>query len=212
MKSFKQITEAMTPRQKAADLRQKRRDIKVKDKSNFEQPDHKVTVRVSKDGKEEVIKDTVQAKDKHDAVFTAQMKYHKMGYKVHDVSHKGIVKEEVEECPLDEDVEEIHELIEEDFVVSGDEFYENWGEPLEEAEKKGRRVQLNKPFLTPGGPKKRAVYVKNEKGNVIKVNFGDPNMRIKKNNPARRRSFRARHNCANPGPKTKARYWSCRAW
>lgn len=212
MKSFKQITEAMTPRQKAADLRQKRRDVKVKDKSNFEQPDHKVAVRVSKDGKEEVIKDTVQAKDKHDAIFTAQMKYHKMGYKVHDVSHKGIVKEEVEECPLDEDVEEIHELIEEDFVVSGDELYENWGEPLEEAEKKGRRVQLNKPFLTPGGPKKRAVYVKNEKGNVIKVNFGDPNMRIKKNNPARRKSFRARHNCANPGPKTKARYWSCRAW
>ena len=71
---------------------------------------------------------------------------------------------------------------------------------------------LNKPFLTPGGPKKRAVYVKNEKGNVVKVTFGDPNMRIKKNDPARRKSFRARHNCDNPGPKTKARYWSCKHW
>jgi hypothetical protein len=83
---------------------------------------------------------------------------------------------------------------------------------LNEAEYQGRTVKLGKPFLTPGGPKKRSVYVKNEKGNVVKVNFGDPNMRIKKNIPARRKSFRARHNCENPGPRTKARYWSCRAW
>jgi hypothetical protein len=83
---------------------------------------------------------------------------------------------------------------------------------LNEAEYRGRKVQLGKPFLTPGGPKKRSVYVKNAKGNVVKVNFGDPNMRIKKNIPARRKSFRARHNCANPGPRWKARYWSCRAW
>jgi len=71
---------------------------------------------------------------------------------------------------------------------------------------------LNKPFRTPGGPKKFSVYVKNEKGNVVKVNFGDPNMEIKRDDPARRKSFRARHNCANPGPKWKARYWSCRQW
>ena len=83
---------------------------------------------------------------------------------------------------------------------------------LNEAEYQGRKVKLGKPFLTPGGPKKRAVYVKNAKGNVVKVNFGDPNMRIKKSNPARRKSFRARHNCENPGPRWKARYWSCRAW
>lgn len=76
----------------------------------------------------------------------------------------------------------------------------------------GRNVKLNKPFRTPDGPKKMSVYVKNEKGNVVKVNFGDPNMSIKKSNPDRRRSFRARHNCDNPGPKYKARYWSCRAW
>lgn len=83
---------------------------------------------------------------------------------------------------------------------------------LEEAEYQGRKVSLGKPFLTPGGPKKRSVYVKNAKGNVVKVNFGDPNMRIKKSIPARRKSFRARHNCSNPGPRDKARYWSCRAW
>ena len=80
------------------------------------------------------------------------------------------------------------------------------------AEYQGRKVQLNKPFRTPDGPKKSSVYVKNEKGNVVKVNFGDPNMEIKKDNPARRKSFRARHNCDNPGPKWKARYWSCKAW
>jgi len=80
------------------------------------------------------------------------------------------------------------------------------------SEYQGRKVTLNKPFRTPGGPKKMSVYVKNEKGNVVKVNFGDPNMKIKKNIPSRRKSFRARHNCDNPGPKWKARYWSCKAW
>jgi hypothetical protein len=83
---------------------------------------------------------------------------------------------------------------------------------LNEAKYKGKTVTLNKPFYTPGGPKKRSVYVKNEKGNVVKVNFGDPNMKIKKSNPERRKSFRARHNCQNPGPKWKSKYWSCRAW
>jgi len=77
-------------------------------------------------------------------------------------------------------------------------------------ENKGKK--LNKPFRTPKGPKKFSVYVKNEKGNVVKVNFGDPNMEIKRDSPERRKSFRARHNCDNPGPKTKARYWSCKMW
>jgi len=84
------------------------------------------------------------------------------------------------------------------------------GETLEEAEYQGRKVTLNKPMK--GDVKKSKVYVKNAKGNVVKVNFGDPNMKIKKNIPARRKSFRARHNCDNPGPKWKARYWSCKAW
>jgi hypothetical protein len=80
------------------------------------------------------------------------------------------------------------------------------------AEYQGRKVTLNKPFRTPKGPKKFAVYTKNQSGNVVIVRFGDPNMKIKKNIPERRKSFRARHNCSNPGPKWKARYWSCKAW
>jgi hypothetical protein len=79
-----------------------------------------------------------------------------------------------------------------------------------EAEYQGRKVALGKPMA--GDVKKSKVYVKNPQGNVVKVNFGDKKMRIKKSNPNRRKSFRARHNCANPGPRHKARYWSCRAW
>lgn len=81
------------------------------------------------------------------------------------------------------------------------------------AEYQGRKVTLNKPFRTPDGPKKFAVYTKNGSGNVVIVRFGDPNMEIKKDNPARRKSFRARHKCDSaPGPKWKARYWSCKMW
>ena len=83
-------------------------------------------------------------------------------------------------------------------------------EPLDEAEYRGRKVPLGKPMR--GDIKKRKVYVRKPNGNVVKVEFGDKTMRIKKSNPKRRKSFRARHNCANPGPRWKARYWSCRAW
>ena len=102
-------------------------------------------------------------------------------------------------------------------TYDGDEFFEQYGvmwfnedEEVDEAEYQGRKVKLGKPMR--GDVKKFKVYVKNPKGNVVKVNFGDPDMKIKKSNPARRRSFRARHNCDNPGPRTKARYWSCRKW
>ena len=88
---------------------------------------------------------------------------------------------------------------------------------LTEAEYQGRKVQLGK--IMQGDVKKFKVYVKNDKGNVVKVNFGfggssakGKRMVIKKNNPARRKSFRARHNCDNPGPRWKARYWACRTW
>lgn len=81
---------------------------------------------------------------------------------------------------------------------------------ITEAEYQGREVPLGRPMR--GDVKKFKVYVKNKAGKVVKVNFGDPNMRIKKSNPKRRKSFRARHNCANPGPRWKARYWSCRKW
>lgn len=83
---------------------------------------------------------------------------------------------------------------------------------LKEAEYQGRKVSLGKPFRTSGGPKKFSVYVKNKKGNVVKINFGDPNMRIKKNIPGRRKSFRARHKCSTAKDRTSARYWSCRSW
>ena len=103
--------------------------------------------------------------------------------------------------------------VEEDFLPTGEELYEDWDlELTEEAEKNGKKVKLNKPFLTPGGPKKRSVYVKNDKGNVVKVNFGDPNMEIKRDDPNRRSNYRARHHCADPGPKWKANYWSCKYW
>jgi hypothetical protein len=88
------------------------------------------------------------------------------------------------------------EIEEEEYIVS-------------EAEYRGRKVKLGSPFRTPGGPKKFAVYVKNDKGNVIKVTFGDPNLRVRNNNPAARKSFRARHNCDQKKDRTKAGYWSC---
>ena len=97
----------------------------------------------------------------------------------------------------------------------------DFDEDLDEAEYRGRKVKLNKP--TRGDVKKFKVYVKDPKtGNIKKVNFGhggssakkagQKTMKIRKSNPKARKSFRARHNCDNPGPKTKARYWSCRKW
>jgi len=80
------------------------------------------------------------------------------------------------------------------------------------AEYQGKTVTLNKPFYTPGEKKKSAVYVKNPKGTVIKVRFGDPDMTIKKSDPERRKSFRARHNCDTAKDPTKPRTWSCKAW
>ena len=82
---------------------------------------------------------------------------------------------------------------------------------MDEAKYHGREVPLGKPMA--GDVKKSKVYVKDPStGNIKKVNFGDPNMRIKKSIPGRRKSFRARHHCENPGSRLKARYWSCRAW
>ena len=89
-------------------------------------------------------------------------------------------------------------------------FIENEEEYLVEAKYRGRNVKLNKPFRTPGGPKKFAVYVKNPKsGNIKKVTFGDPNLRVRNNNKSAAKSFRARHNCKDKKDRTKAGYWSC---
>ena len=99
-------------------------------------------------------------------------------------------------------------------------FIKEYKPDVNEAEYQGREVKLNKPMR--GDVKKFKVYVKNEKGNVVKVNFGhggtsakkagEETMRIKKDDPERRKAFRARHNCDSPGPRTGARYWSCKAW
>jgi homospermidine synthase len=116
---------------------------------------------------------------------------------------------------LDYDELDVEEEDEEDFLN----FLKNYTSELQEAncncvyeaEYQGREVKLGKPMQ--GDVKKFKVYVKNPKtGKVVKVNFGQKGMNIKKNNPDRRKSFRARMNCDQPGPRTKARYWSCRKW
>ena len=132
------------------------------------------------------------------------------GYEDFDIEVSMESKDEIDEETFDDD----------------DDFYEEYGmmwyneddDPMDEAEYQGRKVKLGKPMA--GDVKKFKVYVKDPKtGNVKKVNFGHggssvkgKSMRIRKNNPKARRSFRARHNCDNPGPRTKARYWSCRKW
>ena len=93
-----------------------------------------------------------------------------------------------------------------------DECDEQFDHVITEAEYQGRKVELNNPFRTPKGPKKFSVYVKNEKGNVVKVNFGDSSMKIKKNIPARKKSFLKRHKCSTAKDRTTPRYWSCRQW
>ena len=84
----------------------------------------------------------------------------------------------------------------------------------EAAEYQGKKVKLNDPFRLPSGSKKKfGVYAKNEKGNIVKVTFGDPNMEIKRDDPASRKAYRARHSCDDDiGPKWKANYWSCHQW
>lgn len=85
-------------------------------------------------------------------------------------------------------------------------FYEG---DVDEAEYRGKDVDLNKPFRTPGGPRKFAVYTKNDKGNVIKVGFGQPGMRVNNDDPEKARSFQKRMRCDNPGPRWKPRWWAC---
>jgi hypothetical protein len=123
---------------------------------------------------------------------------------------KSVLDENIEEY----DVENYYDLKE--FVS----FLKDVKEDINEAEYQGRNVKLNKPMR--GDVKKFKVYVKNPKGNVVKVNFGhggtsakkagEKTMQIQKDIPSRRKAFRARHNCDTPGPRHKARYWSCKAW
>ena len=143
-----------------------------------------------------------------------------LGHKARKI-HKN--KKHINTIEIQETTMRIDEVIaQEKFVdeetYDGNDFYEAYGDLyfndddiVDEAEYRGRKVKLGKPMR--GDVKKFKVYVRDPKTkNIKKVNFGDPNMRIKKSNPKRRKSFRARHNCDNPGPRTKARYWSCRKW
>ena len=94
-----------------------------------------------------------------------------------------------------------------DEVILDAPFYEY--DEIDEAEYRGRKVDLNKPFRSPGGPRKFAVYTKNDSGNVVKVGFGQPGMRVNNDDPAKARSFRKRMRCHEPGPRWKAKWWSC---
>ena len=120
---------------------------------------------------------------------------------------------------LDESIEE-YDVENYDDLKEFIHFLKNMKEGINEAEYQGRKVKLNKP--TRGDVKKFKVYVKNPKGNVVKVNFGhggtsakkagEKTMQIQKDIPSRKKAFKARHNCDTPGPRHKARYWSCKAW
>ena len=127
------------------------------------------------------------------------------GYEDFDIYVNAHESEDLDEVTFDDD---------DDFYAEYGEMWYNDDDIVDEAEYQGRKVKLGKPMQ--GDVKKFKVYVKNPKGNVVKVNFGHGGssvkgkaMSIKKNNPKRRKSFRARHNCDNPGPRHKARYWSC---
>ncbi len=130
------------------------------------------------------------------------------GYEDFDIFVNAHESEDVHEVTFDDD---------DDFFAEYGVMWYNDDDVIDEAEYQGRKVKLGKPMQ--GDTKKFKVYVKNPKGNVVKVNFGHGGssvkgkaMKIRKNNAAARRSFRARHNCDNPGPRHKARYWSCRKW
>ena len=128
-------------------------------------------------------------------------------------NHINIIRNEAEE------VEE-YDVVNEQDIKELIEYLKHYKPDVNEAEYQGRKVKLGKPMR--GDVKKFKVYVKNPKGNVVKVNFGhggssakkagQKTMQIQKDIPSRRKAFRARHNCDNPGPRHKARYWSCRAW
>lgn len=149
-------------------------------------------------------------------VYEEQAQMEEMCWECYEAAVEEGTNEAWEECYRKTDWTMVPEG--EEHTCEGDEFYEIYGdinadakENLEEAEYRGRKVKLGKPMR--GDVKKFKVFVRNPTtGKVKKVNFGDKKMRIKKSNPKRRKSFRARHNCANPGPRTKARYWSCRKW
>lgn len=185
-----------------------------------DRPDPKAWKKAQSDGSDEMALEQIQKM--HDQLMSATMKLKLIDIEFQDWTKDMISKAEIY-------IQNIFDFIsyyepgkyEDEYTSDEEEDEEEVEEPSEledeedayASEYQGRKVTLNKPFRTPKGPKKFSVYVKNDNGNVVKVNFGDPNMEIKRDNPARRKSFRARHQCdTNPGPKWKARYWSCKMW
>jgi len=185
----------------------------------YDKPDKPYPVEVLVDGKSikkdaKVVEMKFHPKDYYDKVEENTMEEARgscwVGYKQIGMKDKGGKK--VPNC-----VKEITEVFyEENGKGHGYTFEYLRTNDLNEAEYQGRDVKLGK--IMQGDVKKFKVYVKNPKGNVVKVNFGhkgkggEKTMKIKKSDPARRKAFRARHNCDNPGPRHKARYWSCRKW
>ena len=142
-----------------------------------------------------------KSSDMFDAIYDALGRDDAVGRKLQDMANDISIDHRLHP---DDDIEEI-------INVLADRLEQEYGDPdLDEAEYQGRKVALGKPMA--GDVKKSKVYVRKPNGKVVKVNFGDKKLSIKKHIPGRRKSFRARHNCANPGPRWKARYWSCRAW
>ena len=185
----------------------------------YNKPDKPYPVEVLVDGKSikkdaKVVEMKFHPKDYYDKVEENTMEEARgscwVGYKQIGMKDKGGKK--VPNCVK----EEVDIYYEENGKGYGYTFEFITDKSLQEAEYQGRKVKLNK--IMQGDQKKFKVYVKNPKGNVVKVNFGQGGkakggtMRIRKSNPEARKSFRARHNCDNPGPKHKARYWACRTW
>ena len=184
---------SMTPAErKSAQARKRRKDPNQPKKTGAAKP---TNVKTDKKTKKEGLgmkKQTIMEMIK-EAMDDVRDTY---GSEVSDRNKKSI-KDGSKDLKLTEEENEYYSMLSE-------------GEVLEEAEYQGRKVTLNKPMR--GDVKKSKVYVKNKKGNVVKVNFGDPNMKIRKSNPKARKSFRARHKCHEKKPKTSAGYWSCKAW
>ena len=164
--------------------------------------------KLTKDSLKQIIKE-----EYHNVKTFMEEKYGftpELGKVYSNLAAKPFLKEEEEEILDEYDVENYQDLKE--FV----QFMTEYKSDINEAEYQGRKVKLGK--IMQGDVKKFKVYVKNDKGNVVKVNFGQGGdakggtMRIRKDNPEARKSFRARHNCDTPGPRWKARYWSCRKW
>lgn len=138
--------------------------------------------------------------------------YFNLVNEVRDLWEKGLIElNEEDQMMVESDLGKKVKIGKEIVYLDAPFIYETETEEdiLQEAKHRGKNVKLNKPFRTPGGPKKFAVYVKSKGGNVKKVTFGDPNLRVRNKNKGAAKSFRARHKCDQKKDRTTAGYWSC---